>query len=427
MGELVKNSTSGTSSRIVIILLFLAPALMALLPWDFGREMTPYRALMRGNSLSVTLVELAVVIAGMQKNISPLQALALWPKQSKIASCLLLIWVTFAAIFVASDPATAALGILTLLVHLLFALTITFWALTLNNVTRRKICEAIGWGVCFYCLIWFAAVTVQWPTKDEWISNVPGITNVRGIGFFAVAAVFAGIGILPDDPDAAYVKYMRALFFGTIGLGLAIWTGSRGALVAIIAAIFLLLILSKKWRLKLAAYLLCSVLLAGIASYPLPVENSSYGLIRAVGSSTDSNTDISSGRIKLWQDTTAKIAQRPLGGWGIDQFKTSGPQHTLGLKQPHNILLQILFSIGLIGMVLAALASVPLIRNLRWRDQDGPAVASWGCLIATLFFGLYDAAFYYAYPVMILLMAMAGIIHQPPSASGMSGSPDPKE
>jgi O-antigen ligase len=58
-------------------------------------------------------------------------------------------------------------------------------------------------------------------------------------------------------------------------------------------------------------------------------------------------------------------ARRPLTGWGIDQFKISGPLITLGLKQPHNIFLQILFSVGLIGTILALIAGLPLFRKLR--------------------------------------------------------------
>jgi O-Antigen ligase len=415
MGDIANRGTVSASSRAAIMLIFLTPALMALLPWDFGREMTNYRALMKGNSLPVTLVELAIVIAGMQNNISPMQAMARAPLPSKIAGCLLLIWLIFSTIFIAAEPVTAALGILVLLVHLLFAVTVTMWAGTLGNNSRRKICAAIGWGIGLYCLIWLGAVTVQWPTEEEWVSNVPGMSNVRGIGFFAVAAFFAGISSLPDETHRGRVNYVVALFFGTIGLGLAIWTGSRGALFAIIAAAFMLISYSEKWRAKLMAYALASALLAGIATYPLPVENPSYGMFRIV----EASADRSSGRIGLWRETVEKIAQRPFSGWGIDQFKISGPQSTLGLKQPHNLFLQMLFSVGLIGAILALIAGLPLLRKLRWRDGDAPTLASWGCFVATCVFGFYDAAFYYAFPIMIMLISLAAIMQPPPRATGM--------
>jgi O-antigen ligase len=413
MGEIVNRSAVSASSRFAIILIFLAPALMALLPWDFGHDMTPYRALMKGNSLPVTLVELAIIIAGMQKNISPVLAMTRAPMSSIIAVCLLLFLITYTTCFIAAEPITAALGILTLLVHLLFALTVSMWAGACSTSTRRKICNALGSGVALYCLIWFAAIIVQWPTEEEWVSNVPGMPNVRGIGFFAVAAYFAGIGTLPEETDSEHTNYVAAFFFGTLGLGLAIWTGSRGALVAIIMASFVLIVCSKKWRTKLLAYALVSALLAGIATYPLPYENPSYGMNRMM----ESREDSSSGRIVLWKETVEKVAQRPLTGWGIDQFKISGPLITLGLKQPHNIFLQTLFSVGLIGTILALIAGLPLFRKLRWRDSDAPTVAAWGCLAATCVFGLYDAAFYYAFPVMVMLISCAAIIQPPPSAT----------
>jgi O-antigen ligase len=416
MGEIVNRSAVSASSRFSIILIFLAPALMALLPWDFGDDMTPYRALMKGNSLPVTLVELAIIIAGMQKNISPVLAMTRAPMSSIIAVCLLLFLITYTTCFIAAEPASAALGILTLLVHLLFALTASMWAGKCDTRIRRTICNAIGWGVALYCLIWFAAIIVQWPTEEEWVSNVPGMPNVRGIGFFAVAAYFAGIGSLPNTAvttDNKFSDYMQALLLGTLGLGLAIWTGSRGSLVAIIMASFVLIVCSKKWRTKLMAYALVSALLAGIATYPLPYENPSYGMNRMM----ESRADNSSGRIVLWKETFEKVAQRPLTGWGIDQFKISGPLITLGLKQPHNIFLQTLFSVGLIGTILALIAGLPLFRKLRWRDSDAPTVAAWGCLAATCVFGLYDAAFYYAFPVMVMLISCAAIIQPPPSAT----------
>jgi O-Antigen ligase len=356
---------------------------------------------------------LAIIIVGMQKNISPLLAMARSPMSSIIAGCLLLCLVAYTTCFIAAEPVTAALGILTLLVHLLFALTVSMWAGACGTSARRKICNAIGWGVALYCLIWFAAIIVQWPTEEEWVTNVPGMPNVRGIGFFAVTAYFAGIGSLPDDAGGKPTNYVVALFFGTLGLGLAIWTGSRGALVVIIMASIILIVCSKKWRTKLMAYALASTLLAGIATTPLPYENPSYGMGRMV----ESRADNSSGRTVLWKETVEKVAQRPLTGWGIDQFKISGPLITLGLKQPHNIFLQILFSVGLIGTILALIAGLPLFRKLRWRDDDAPTIAAWGCLAATCVFGLYDAAFYYALPIMIMLISCAAIIQPPPSAT----------
>jgi hypothetical protein len=182
MGDIANHRTASASSRATIILIFLTPTLMALLPWDFGREMTNYRSLMKGNSLPVTLVELAIIIIGMQKNISPVQAMARSPMSSIIAGCLLLCLVAYTTCFIAAEPVSAALGILKLLVHLLFAFTVSMWAGTCDTRIRRTICNALGWGVTLYCLIWFAAIIVQWPTEEEWVTNVPGMPNVRGIG-----------------------------------------------------------------------------------------------------------------------------------------------------------------------------------------------------------------------------------------------------
>jgi O-antigen ligase len=124
----------------------------------------------------------------------------------------------------------------------------------------------------------------------------------------------------------------------------------------------------------------------------------------------------------MWVGTIEKIKGRPIAGWGVEQFAAAGPEKTLGYKQPHNMVLQLLFSTGILGAIAALLIALPFLPRLNWDMSMPDRLAAWGLIAGTLTLGLYDAAFYYTYPVMIFLMAVAIILKpvEPIAASGKS-------
>lgn len=117
----------------------------------------------------------------------------------------------------------------------------------------------------------------------------------------------------------------------------------------------------------------------------------------------------------------AKIMERPILGWGLDQFQLIQFESFRGYRQPHNILLQSLLSIGFVGSTILAAAIVPLIKKARLQFDSLVRVSALGMVAATCIFAIYDAALYYNYPLMMLAVAIA-LAFAPPKPHPVSDS-----
>ena len=410
----------------VMILIGTAPVLMVIIPWDFGPDMNPYRGFMRGHSLTVPLIEMVVILLAMARGFSPFAAISDLPRLTKVGATLFLGLAIWGAAFIADIPIFALLGISKLVIHALFFLAVRNMFESISDIWKDRVWAAIGGGVFGYCLLWGTNILIFHPAEDDWMTRVPGLTNPRGAGFFALAGFFAGFAMLPQQGATGKARWQGfcALLVSTIALGLALWTGSRGGVIAILVGTVIVIIIAPA-RQRLLSFVLAVAVLAISANYPLPSVHPSYGMERILNRSlpASNNDDLSSGRTQMWINTADKIGQRPLMGWGIDQFSRRGPTVTLGFKQPHNMVLQLLFSTGLLGAIAACFIIIPMALTQRPERSKPYQRAAWGYISGLLIFGLYDAAFYYPFPVMIFLISIACISKPilPTPATDMSG------
>jgi O-antigen ligase len=408
-----------------IILIGLTPVIMVLLPWDFGNQISLYRGFMRVNSLSVTVVEILFLLLAMRLGFSPAAALAALPRLTKAGAFLILLVATWSTIWVSASPFAAIIGMIKIFLHLMFVLAIANQFLDWTPRERNQIWLTIGYGVVIYCVLWIISIVVYRPSGEEWIWLVPGLTNIRWIGFFALASFCAGIGSLPANSDASGYRRQLfvALFFCTIGLGIAFWTGTRGAVVAILVATTSALLRTMAWR-KILPLVFLATFIALLISSALPVVHPSYGLNRIINSSTSSKdiTGLSQGRIAVWTETLKKIKERPFAGWGIDQFRYSGPEDTLGYRHPHQGVLQLLFSMGFLGVLAMLMIVIPFVKRFPRKLSLPHEWAALAYFSGAIIYGLYDGFFYYPFSVMIFLISVACLqtATLPQPASGRS-------
>lgn len=383
---------------------------MVLLPWDFGDEMTPYRGFMRGNSIPVTIIELVFVLLALARGFSPAASIAALPGLTKAGLGLFAITVAWTTIFIAESSATAVLGMIKLFAHLMFGLAFAQQLSIWPRQQRQRIWLVSGLGVVSYCLLWGTNIVFHHPTGDDWKWLVPTLTNIRWIGFFSLAGFCSGLGalVLFCDGRIDRRRITLSLVFCTLGCFLAVWTASRGAILAILVASLFAVFFTKD-RKTLAVIILVAFVIALSLAAALPVPHEAYGLERLLGITIHSSdlNELSSSRVQIWQETVKKIAVHPWAGWGIDQFRFAGPEMTLGIRHPHQSTLQLVFATGVAGAVAITLIAIPLIRNWPRNLVSPPHWAAGSYVIAGTVYGLYDGFFYYTYPVMIFLMAVA--------------------
>lgn len=189
---------------------------------------------------------------------------------------------------------------------------------------------------------------------------------------------------------------------GLASLGALVDTGSRGGLVALVAAILTGIVLADRWRGR--AVVAALVATAAGAVFFLAVAPSGASHITA-GNGTD-------GRSTLWTLAVRAIESHPLQGLGTDNFAGDAkdfllqPGATTGAglvvetpKVAHNIYLEIAADLGVVGLLLflgivvACLrCHLRAIRTLKQSGQHADELIARGLLVATV--GMLVADFF---------------------------------
>ena len=249
----------------------------------------------------------------------------------------------------------------------------------------------------------------------------------------ALAIALLGRGLARRErllAGAATLALLPALF----------WTDSRGAWLGAAAGLGLVAL---AWLAPLAVrawegYAAADILVYRVWRWPVLVAAvAAVALLWTAGSSlwgeallriaTAGHTDTGAVRLLLWQSALHMIRDHPLLGVGPDQFLyyydpayTSHPYlisrvnghatiavYQPDLAHPHNLILDLWLSAGLLGLIGYALVVVALVhRGWRlWRRASGAAgaTAAWrriavvgvlGALLATLTHGMVDSAYF---------------------------------
>lgn len=170
------------------------------------------------------------------------------------------------------------------------------------------------------------------------------------------------VGAIPRDKRLLYVTAI-----GLMGISL-IMSGSRGGLVALLAEIFFLIILTTKTKgygqvaLKIG---LSVALLAGIVAGSVLIGGES-SLTRIA--ETAASDDITTNRTHIWNVTLSVIKNNPLFGAGLGAFPQAYTEFdTLNgmerVEQAHNDYLQILADAGIVGLIIGAFFAFRLFRQ----------------------------------------------------------------
>jgi O-antigen ligase len=431
MGRETGHSASRAFMWLLAMLLGGAAAFMAILPWSFDAHPSGLQLFLRNYSFAIPLIEFTFVLCVMRTGFSPLAAVAAFPRGTKLLAVGWFTLMIFTSFEKSDDHLEAAIGTLKIFIETLFILSLIHLRSLSQFRDFTKIWFCVGAGAAVYVLIWTGKVVLVGMSGNDWAFGLPGLINVRHVGHIALASYFAGIFCLFafQHKSGLSSRWLFPVLFAATGLVLTLWTGSRGPTLAALIGTVLIVSFSGAMRRRLSIYLLATWASAVLVASALPIPHDIYGVFRASGmahASTDLSGDIISGRGPLWQGTVNKIMQKPLLGWGLEQYSTSGPMLKPLTKHPHNFVLQLLFSGGIIGLIALCLLGWAAMRHWGWPKLAGKELVGTGCVVAMLVYSMYDGALYFSYPIMIFLLALATSI-QPktrPPASDRSDLPD---
>lgn len=402
-----------TKQEMIAIIIAAIPCAMAIIPWDFGGQMYPARALMRSQSLPVIILESVVIMLLTGELMRSRGYFVTIGISVKYCIAALILVSTFTSLFVAVVPSLSVLGLYIWFIHILFGYAIYLYFMG-TGYSQKLIWSAIGLGVLVYSGILYYYIVYNIGNDLDWIGLLPGMPHLRQLGYLSV------VGFAASTAFVGQSRHQPSFWFGlaiaSISFALAIWSGNRGSLIAIFAALCVAAWYKKELRtMQFGAWFLASLILGVALASMLVIPDESYGIDRIIASiyeNYDSANKISSGRGEMWAGTINKILERPIFGYGEKQFQFVVPEALGGFRQPHNSILQYLLQWGIVGAGIFFFLIFQIILHLykktnRFVDIGQPEFL---IIFSILIYSLYDGALYAPYSIAMLIFAIASAL-----------------
>lgn len=403
---------TGSGHRLVPYAIGFAPALLVALTWSPSGNWFPFELIMRGYSAPIIGAELFVIIVALREGLLSSLPRWNWGREVVVAASILLV-VAVATAFVA--PARAAAIMLTAywLIHATFGLSVAH--LCGRVFCAGELVEAYMVGFAVFAVEFFAFLRMipDWGSFD-WKYGFMAFSHIRHAGYYLAAMATLSMGAMAVSERLG--GWLWAWATASIAFGIALWTGSRGAALAVAGALVVSVVLVpavrsvRAWGGSLASM---AIAIAVVSQAPA-APNYLLGLARAVRAS--GAEDVTTGRLTIWKNVISAIRERPIFGYGEGQMHTVAPFSVMA--QPHDSVLQVTLAWGLVGLACILTLTIAYGRRAlpAVRHEAGALVPLFMAIIALAILSLYDGSLYYALPQSIFI-ACAAVI-----ASGWSGS-----
>jgi O-antigen ligase len=271
-----------------------------------------------------------------------------------------------------------------------------------KNLILYSIITTLLFSLICYLALW---CVLKDPYSYNWVVDAPFFNNIRHYGYFIATALPLGYWLLESNEKN---KHLLSIFYLSFAWGLIFWTGGRGALIGVAVATAIYFIISAR-NIK---WVLLSILIGAVFSQLFIVESALLNLFRMfsffdINGEYDLN-NISSSRIRIYQESIIYWWHtNPLWGNGADAFRYIHP----GIKEsvyshPHNIFIQLLFSYGILGLIIPSYLAISLAFK-RFSKFDKKNIIIFSCIISAATHALTDGVLYHAFSLYIVVTLLA--------------------
>jgi hypothetical protein len=418
MSDLAGNQLkSGFARYAVPYAVGLALPILVALTWSPSGHRWAIESLLRSYTAPVLAAELFAIIVALREGL--LTELPRWKWwRPGVLAALILLAVALATMLRAPARTVAMIMTAYWIVHAFFAVAIAY--LTGRIFAAGDLVRAlmVGFGVFAVEFFVFVAAIPDWNAFD-WKYSFMAFNHVRHAGYY-----LAAIAALSTGAMAVWkwrIGCVWAWLSTSLSFGIALWTGSRGAALAVAATLLAGILLiptmrkARAWAggLSAMAAALGAVWLAPAA--PSGLMGLSHAFKQTVSG------DVTTGRTTIWINVIGAIRKQPIFGYGEGQMHWVAPTWTMA--QPHNSILQVALAWGLVGLVCVIVLATAYARRAipAVRREGGELVPALMAMIAIAILSLYDASLYYALPQSIFA-ACGAVIASRWSVGG--GSPN---
>lgn len=387
----MRSFHSLSEARLLALLIGFAPVVVLILTWDSHGVSSQVAMGIREYALPILAVE------GIVIGVATLSGLYRWlisaPHYILAAAAGWLVVAFYTALFVAINPTLSIFLTSIWLLHVLFAAAVAFLC-RISKLNSSDVASALMWGFIFYALA-IAFFAFQLDNKIEWVTDIPGLGNLRRVSAYATAIAGLSVGVLIWPGGWLAFTASTAAFFT------AFWTGSRATALAVVAAVIAAALLFPRARNKrLIGGLVLAAIIGFLLALAFPVQ---AGLnndeVRAVLDVSDN------GRLTIWSNSIQAIMNSPWLGHGEGQTALVLPDNPYLIDDfqahAHNFFLQLLMAWGLIGTAFVAVIAGWLAHLLyrAGRTAEGfPFVLAAGAMTAH---AMVDGALYDVAPVFL--------------------------
>lgn len=386
----------------------LAPLIFAIVTWNHGIPST-FMQLVRQLSFPVVAVECAVIFCATRGGMTLPWIYSAIPKWCHVSILILAVQSIIVATFFSAEPQVASAHAIILMVHLFFGFACAYL------VSSAPVAASGDWRMIGACsafltaLVLLFALTVPDPKTFDWLYFGLGVVNVRQLGFYSLVGCCAAVGIAVQS--ASRKQLVRWSLIASVSLALSVWSGTRGSLLAIVLSMTACAALALPYAgrmAKVGAISFAAALVLGNLYVP---DSPYYGLVRVVDSVVEDETTEET-RVAMWMEVPALLAERPLFGHGLGQYRFVAREARQNYNHPHNALAQFLVQWGLVGTALAIALGAALYLKALQRFRSDPADRMPPFLIVNgiMCMALYEGALFHPFPLMSLAFCYAWVL-----------------
>lgn len=306
-------------------------------------------------------------------------------------------------------------------------------ALGLDLVThfgREQVCDAIAAfllvGALANAIAGMLQITGIPQPIDDFVSYVSGKRAIGNVGQANLYANYLALG----EASLAYlwargkIRNSLAIFAGLLLLSAAALAASRSYLVYLGYFLFLGWIVLRRYEGGFGRRICIATIALGIIGsqmqWGVPEALKTFGFLveRASPSDWTAGVDASTGlRLLVWKLAWELFAAAPFLGVGAGEFPGAGFAHGLPIElsadlvwtSPHNLLLQLLSEVGLVGTVPVAIGLFLWVVDAKNEVQLGKSPAMWwiaACVGVEIIHALLEFPLWYAHFLAITALLM---------------------
>jgi O-antigen ligase len=352
--------------RKILLLLFIALIGSRAFGLDLG--------LGPGLSIKNALVYATAILIAIDSAIARNRNVELLPVFVPFAALIFYAIATWVALIVFVEdpyylPRETLIRLKTKLVDQFIVLFIFFYGVT-NWKDALWLMKGLIWVVVTSC---FVTVIDSFNIPDLGIITARD-TDGRVEGVLGAAAEFGGLLAFFVPPIIAlwWMESGLKKFVALIGIGMALISilisGSRGAMLGLVAGCLITAVYLRSYvSMRIAARAAIAVVVFAAAAVIIVISTEFGTMVEerlATGLDTGSLETISSGRTTIWLKAYREMAEHPHSfvtglGWEA-YFQTAGHRYAT-----HNVYLDRIYNLGLIGLTLYLLTFVNAVRILR--------------------------------------------------------------